>query len=303
MRSIDRRLFLSTTAGLTTAIGGTSQLQKISAAEISPPPLVPLGKTGVKVSRLAQGTGVQGWNRQSNQTRLGFKKLVNLFHHAYDRGIRFFDLADLYGTHVYFREALKSLPREEVAILTKIWWRYDGPEKQSNSQWRKQAATTTLDRFMHELETDYLDVVLLHCMQKQSWDRELLPYMEALDQAKTKGTVRAVGVSCHDFGALQTAAESPWVDVILARINPKGVKMDGTQEEILGVLKKAQKNGKAVIGMKIFGEGKLVSQREKCIQFAQSIGVLDSMTIGFETTEQIDDVVRLMRKYPANLPA
>jgi aryl-alcohol dehydrogenase-like predicted oxidoreductase len=305
MRSIDRRLFLSTTAGVAAGLSGASQLREAVASESSPPPppLVQLGKTGIQLSRIGQGTGVRGWNRQSDQTRLGFQKLVALFRHAYDRGIRFFDLADLYGTHVYFREALKAMPREEVAILTKIWWRYDGPEDQTNTRWRRLVAKATLERFLHELDTEYLDIVLLHCMQKASWDQELDQYMEMLEEAKKKGQVRAVGVSCHDLGALQTASESPWVDVILARINPKGVKMDGTQAEILEVLGKAHANGKAVLGMKIFGEGKLVDQREACIQFAQESGVLDAMTIGFEAPEQIDDVLQMVNKYPAKQPS
>ena len=300
MQPIDRRLFLGATAGLATGLSSVTELHSAAAPTSVPPspPLVPLGKTGIKLSRVGQGTGVRGGNRQSDQTRMGYEKLVGLFHHAYERGIRFFDLADLYGTHVYFREALRTMPREEIAILTKIWWRYDGPGDQANSPWRRQAARTTLERFLHELGTDYLDIVLLHCMQKASWDKELQTYMEVLEQAKEKGQIRAVGVSCHDLGALQTAADSPWVDVILARINPQGVKMDGTPAEILRVLGKAHRNGKAVIGMKIFGEGKLVEQREDCIRFAQESGVLDAMTIGFDAPNQIDDVLQLVHHYP-----
>lgn len=297
MGPIDRRNFLGRTAGVAAGLAAAS---KLKAAEVPPPPpLVPLGPTGIKLSRVGQGTGVHGGNRQSNQTRMGFQKLVALFRHSYDRGIRFFDLADLYGTHVYFREALQSIPREEVAILTKIWWRYDGPADQTRSSDRKQMAKMALERFRHELATDYLDIVLLHCMQKVSWNHAMEPYMEVLAAAKEKGQIRAVGVSCHDLGALKTATVSPWVDVILARFNPKGVKMDGTPEQIAQVLRTARNNGKAVIGMKIFGEGQLAPQREECIQFAQNSGVLDAMTIGLDSPQQVDDLLHLIHRYPA----
>jgi predicted aldo/keto reductase-like oxidoreductase len=126
--------------------------------------------------------------------------------------------------------------------------------------------------------------------------------MEVLSEAKAKGQVRAVGCSCHDFGAMQAAAQTPWVDVLLARINMKGgkeVMMDGSREEVEGVLRMAKQNGKAVIGMKIFGEGRLAGQREECIKYAQELGLIDAMTIGFHKPEQIDDVLRLMHKYPA----
>jgi aryl-alcohol dehydrogenase-like predicted oxidoreductase len=254
------------------------------------------------MSRLGQGTGVHGGERQSDQTRMGFEKLVGLMRHAYDRGLRFFDLADLYGTHVYFREALKSMEREELAILTKVWWRYDGPEDQTSRPERQQIAKSTIERFRHELTTDYIDIVLLHCLTRPGWDEHMAPYMDVLAEEKAKGRIKALGCSCHDFRAMQTAAVTPWVDVILARINMKGggeVMMDGSVEEVVGVLRTAKNNGKAIIGMKIFGEGRLADQREACMKFAQELGLLDAMTIGFHTPEQIDDVLRLMHKYPA----
>ncbi|MEX0613256.1 MAG: aldo/keto reductase [Pirellulales bacterium] len=314
MDQIDRRRFLGATAGAAAALGTTSVLRgeqsseksQDTAAESSDrppaPPIVELGRTGIKMSRLGQGTGVHGGNRQSDQTRMGFGKLVDLMHHAYDRGIRFFDLADLYGTHVYFREALRSMERDKLAILTKVWWRYDGPEDQTNLPERRQMAKTALERFRHELATDYIDIVLLHCLTKPGWDQFMQPYMEVLHEEKAKGRIRAVGCSCHDFRAMQTAAVTPWVDVILARINMKGgkeVMMDGSREEVEGVLRTARQNGKAILGMKIFGEGRLADQRDACMKYAQELGLLDAMTIGFHTPEQIDDVLRLMDKYPA----
>ncbi len=315
MKRLDRRRFLGATAGAAAALG-TSQILRAdgpavdaaaagSAAESSPPPappIVELGRTGIKMSRLGQGTGVKGGDRQSDQTRMGFAKLVDLMHHAYDRGVRFFDLADLYGTHVYFREALKGMDRDKLAILTKVWWRYDGPEDQTNLPERRQMARTALERFRHELTTDYIDIVLLHCLMRPGWDKQMQPYMDVLSEEKTKGTIRALGCSCHDLRALKTAAAAPWVDVILARINMKGgkeVMMDGSREEVEAVLRTARQNGKAIIGMKIFGEGRLVDQREACMKYAQQLGLLDAMTIGFHSPEQIDEVLRLMHQYPA----
>lgn len=298
MSTINRRDFLAATACAATCLAGG---ERTANAAPTPPhaPQVPLGKTGITMSRLGQGTGTRGGNRQSDQTRMGFDRLVALYRHAFDRGITFFDLADLYGSHVYLREALRFIPRAEVTILTKLWWRYDDPAPASSDAARKKSAHTALERFRHEMATDYLDIVLLHCMSTGTWDRELGPYMDALSEAKERKQVRAVGVSCHDLGALQTAAGSPWVDVVLARINPYGVKMDGTRDEIVQILRQIKQNGKALIGMKIYGEGKLVDRREECIRYAQDLGVLDAMTIGFDTAAQIDETLTLMAKYPA----
>ena len=132
-----------------------------------------------------------------------------------------------------------------------------------------------------------------------TWDHDLEVYRDVLSEAKAKKQVGAVGVSCHTLEALKTAAKCPWVDVMLSRINPKGASMDASTDEVVAVLKEARKNGKAIIGMKIFGEGKLSGEREACMQFAQENGLLDAMTIGFHTPAQIDDALRLMHRYPA----
>jgi len=306
MTTIDRRHFLGASAGAAAALAtlqttpATDSVAQV-AGEVPPPPVVPLGKTGIELTRLAQGTGVHGGNRQSDQTRAGFDTLVALFRHAYDRGVRFFDLADLYGTHVYFREALRAIPRDEVKLLTKVWWRYDGPEDADATRRpaRAQACRATLERFRHELATDRLDIVLLHCCTSSTWDHDLEPYRDVLSEAKTQGHIGTVGVSCHSLTALKTAVACPWVEVILARINPKGASMDGKPEDVLPVLRSARANGKAIIGMKIFGEGRLAGEREACMKFAQESGLLDAMTIGFHTPEQIDDALQLMHRYPA----
>jgi len=268
-------------------------------AEIVAPGQVSLGKTGITMSRVGLGTGMKGRNRQSDQTKLGFEKLVGLFRHCYDRGVNLFDMADLYGSHLYCREALRSIPREKVTIQTKLWWRYDSKKPAELSvEHRYKSAKTAIDRFRHEIATDYLDIVLLHCLVKPDWAEEMKPYMDALLEAKEKGQIKAVGVSCHNWGAMQTAVELPWVDVMLARINADQVKMDATPEEVVALLKKARAKGKGVIGMKIYGEGALVHKKEECIKFAQSNGATDAMIVGAVSPEEVDETLSLVAKYP-----
>ncbi|MBM4088130.1 MAG: aldo/keto reductase [Planctomycetes bacterium] len=297
MSQFSRRSFIAAATGAAACLG--SLPARGAEPSPAPPPQVPLGNTGITMSRVGQGTGMSGGNRQSNHTRMGIGKFTELVNHAFQRGITFFDLADLYGTHVYFREAMKSIPREKYTLLTKLWWRYDGPGDPRNEPWRTRAAATALERFRHELTTDYIDIVLLHCMTDARWPQQLRPYMDALDEAKAKNTVKAVGVSCHDFESLKVAAECPWVDVVLARINPDGAKMDAATDQVVPVLRRIKENGKALIGMKILGEGTLANRAERCIEFAQGLGLLDTMTIGFEKPPQIDEILRLAEKYPA----
>jgi 1-deoxyxylulose-5-phosphate synthase len=297
MTNYNRRNFLASLGGGSVCLFGMTRVQADPSPD--PSPQVPLGNTGITMSRIGQGTGMRGGNRQSNHTRMGFQKLVDLFQHDYDHGVTFYDLADLYGSHVYLREALRSIPRDKVAILTKLWFRYDGEPATVPAGFKKQSAEMAIQRFRHELSTEYIDIVLLHCLMTPQWEAEMEPYMEALSEAKEKKLIRAVGVSCHDLRALKTAAQCPWVDVILARINPKGTAMDGSVEEVVPVLKTAKANGKALIGMKIYGEGKLANMKEECMRYAQNLGVLDAMTLGAETPEQMRESLALMSRFPA----
>jgi len=253
---------------------------------------VKLGNTGLMVPRVALGTGSGGWAKASNQTRLGKKNFVELSQYAYDRGIKFFDTADMYGSHPYVGEALNVIPRENVTILTKVM-------TYNQEGWYKvEPFQTSLDRFRKEIGTDYFDIFLLHCMMNGQWTTEYARYMDALSEAKHKGIIKTVGISCHDMDAMIEAASNPWVDVLLVRINNQGPKMDGTPEKVMKVLETARKNGKGVIGMKVFGMGDLIKedQREKSLNYVIKSGNVHCMTLGLESKEQIDDAVnRVMR--------
>jgi predicted aldo/keto reductase-like oxidoreductase len=257
--------------------------------------LVELGKTGIKVSRLAQGTGFKGYNRSSAHTRQGKKAFDHLLRHSLDKGVQFIDMADLYGSHPFVKDVVKGLPRNKVTLLSKIW-----PEK---AGWVKPSggAREEVDRFRKELGTDHLDVCLIHCVQNARWPKQFERIRDELADLKRKGAVRAVGVSCHDFAALKVAAEHPWVDVIFARVNHKCGKQyscDASLSEVTAVLKAARKNGKAVVGMKIFGEGKLVKPEEKdaSLHYVLTKGLVDAVTIGMLKPSEVDDTLKRMSK-------
>jgi predicted aldo/keto reductase-like oxidoreductase len=209
--------------------------------------------------------------------------------------VQFIDMADLYGSHPFVKDVVKGLPRNKVALLSKIW-----PEK---AGWVKPSggAKEEVDRFRKELGTDFLDVCLIHCMQNSRWPTQYERIRDELSDLKRKGAVRAVGVSCHNYGALKAAAELPWVDVIFARVNHKCGKefsCDGSLAEVTAVLKTARKNGKAVVGMKIFGEGKLIKPEEKdaSLHHVFTNQLVDAVTIGMLKPSEVDDTLTRMSK-------
>ena len=293
MSRITRRRFLGKSlAGAGTLITFPYVSSAASAGSKCVSDRVELGKTGIKVSRLAMGTGMRGGNRESDQTRLGQEKFTELMRTGFDNGLNFFDMADLYGSHPFMRKALQGIPRDQCVYLTKIWLR------DSSSIDPSGGAKKEIERFQKELGTDVIDICLLHCLTTPDWPKEYERVCEELAELKEKGAVRAVGCSCHRRSALETAVENPWVDVILARINHKGNKMDGPPEEISKILKKALANGKSIVGMKIYGEGTLVKPDEKDASLKYVLGndLVDSMTIGTCSLEELDDNVTRINK-------
>jgi aryl-alcohol dehydrogenase-like predicted oxidoreductase len=289
---MDRRKFLlASSAGVAGAWVGEKLLGSrfgSSRAFAAPPPLaqkvaasdtITLGKTGIKTSRLAVGTGTVGSGHHSNQTALGVKGLSALLLNGYDHGLRFFDSADAYGSHPHVAEALKQLPRDKVTVLTKTWAR------------DPKTAREDLDRFRRELSIDCIDICLMHCLTEGDWTERYKGVMDVFSEAKEKGIIRAHGCSCHSIEALRAAAESPWVEVDLARINPIGSHMDASPPEVIAVLKEMKSQGKGIIGMKILGQGDLRNRVDDAIRYALSLGVLDAFTIGAESKSEQQDLI------------
>ena len=243
--------------------------------------IVTLGNTGIRLSRLAQGTGTRGFARTSNQTRkLGIQGVAELLRAGVDQGLTFWDGADSYGSHPHIREALTAVKREKVVIMTKSW---ADTEIQMKSD---------IERFRQELNTDYIDILLLHCMMDAEWPEKKKGAMAAVSEAKARGIVRTHGVSCHDLGALRTAAATDWVEVDLVRLNPAGAYMDADPATVLPIVKQMKTRGKGIIGMKILGQGQLRDKADEALQFALAQDVLDCFTIGAESIAEMQDLVK-----------
>lgn len=272
---------LAATAASTGAVAGTARSR--NALPKSPTDKVTLGKSGVQVSLVGMGTGSVGSGQASNQTRLGVKGFTKVVRHALDRGICFFDVADQYGSHTYLREALKGVPRDQYVIQTKT------------HSTNVADARSHLERYRMELGVDYIDILLLHCMTKEGWPAENQGSMEYLMKAKEEKLIRAHGTSCHGMDPLRTAAKNPFVEVDLARINPEGLIMDDRKpDEVASVLEEMHNAGKGVIGMKILGEGQIKTPERKdaSLRYVLGLGTVDAFIIGFESPEQVDDLLK-----------
>lgn len=281
---VNRRKFI---AGAAAGVGAAYLVDQAMAGVLDLPAhtgkveahdTVTLGKTGIRTSRLAMGTGTIGSGGSSNQTRTG--QLTRLLRTGYDRGLIFFDTADSYGSHPEVAEAISQLPRDKVVIMTKC-----------DSRDPKQAKAN-IDRYRRELKTDYIDILLMHCMMEGDWTERYRGVMDVFEEAKQKKIIRSHGCSCHTIEALRAAARSPWVEVDLVRLNFVGAHMDADPETVIGVIKEMRAQGKGIIGMKILGQGAMRSRQDEAIRFALGSGVLDAFTIGAESDAEQSDLIR-----------
>jgi len=249
--------------------------------------LVPLGKTGLVLSRLGFGTGTNSGNVQHSLGQAAFNDLVR---YAYDRGIRYIDCSQSYATFEWIGAAIKGLPREKIFLQSKI-------------PGQPEDVLKAIDRHRQVYNTDYVDSMLIHCMVRGGWTDEWKRVMDAFDEAKEKKWIRAKGVSCHSLPALRAAAASGWTEVHLVRVNPQAKHIDGPEEnwnkpgdDINSVVEQLQvmhAKGHGVIGMKIFGNGDFTraEDREKSIRFAMSRPEIDAVVIGLKSRQEADEAI------------
>ena len=245
--------------------------------------IVELGPDKIKLSRLAMGTGSSGFGGSSNQTRiLGVKGITDLYRYGFDNGITFWDTADQYGSHPHLTNALKYIPREQVAIMTK-----------SRAKTAEQMRSD-IERYRKELNTDYIDLLLLHAVSDKDWPENFAGAMDVVNEYKQKGVVRSRGISCHSLAALQRVKDQEYIDVDLARVNPAGARMDSDPATVVEELMKIKAAGKGVIGMKILGgeNGPLNNRVEYALQHATSLKCVDAFTIGAESVTQLADLIK-----------
>lgn len=293
MAHSSRRDFLKAGVAATifTGVGGTAVAAptKRSATD-----LVTLGKSNVKVTRLAFGTGTFGGRVQR---QLGQEEFTRLVRHAYDRGIRFFETAESYhGMPEMLSIALKGIPRDTYKLMTK----YSTPATGDPA--------AKIDMFRKQLDTEYIDILLLHCLRPPTWASDYQDLQDGLSEAQHKKIILARGASVHGLPALRTFPGNKWLEIAMIRMNHNGTKMDtpemrdidgvGIVDEVVANTKKVHAQGMGVISMKLVGEGRFTTaeDRDAAMKFAMGIGCVDAVTIGFKNTAEIDEAIERMHR-------
>ena len=283
MAHCSRRNFLK--AGV--AAGALASLP-LRAARGTATDWVTLGRSGVKVTRLALGTGTISGRVQRE---LGQEQFTRLVRHAYDRGIRFFETSETYGgMHEMLGAALKGIPRDSYRLMSKVTTR-EGVNPQSK-----------IDELRKLANTDYFDIMLLHWQHSASWPTDTVRWQDGILEAQSKKAVLGHGASVHGLPALRRFPGNKWLDIAMIRMNHKGVIMDaedynawgvGNVSEVVEHTKQVHGEGMGVISMKLVGEGRFTNRedRQAAMRFAFRNAGVDAVTVGYKNTAEVDEAI------------
>ena len=285
MAHFSRRDFLKTGigAGLLAGTGGFP----LRAARGTATDWVTLGKSGVKVTRLAFGTGTFSGRVQRE---LGQENFTRLVRYAYDRGIRFFETAESYGEmHRMLGVALKGIPRDSYRLMSKVTTREGVDPQEKIDELRKLA------------NTEYFDILLLHWQHVATWPSDTVRWQDGILEAKSKKAVIGHGASVHGLPALRKFPGNKWLEIAMIRMNHNGARMDaedynassGNVSEVVAHTKQVRAEGMGVISMKLVGEGTFKSRedRQAAMKFAFNNAGVDSVTVGYKNTAEIDEAI------------
>jgi aryl-alcohol dehydrogenase-like predicted oxidoreductase len=286
MAHYSRRDFLKT--GLAAGALATTGTLSLKAEPQTATDWVTLGKTNVKVTRLAFGTGSFSGQVQRD---LGQEQFTRLVRYAHERGVRFFETAESYrGMHEMLGIALQGVPRDSYRLMTKFTT-HDGVNPQDK-----------IDELRRAAKTEYFDIALLHWQHTPTWPHDSLRWQDGISEAQAKQAILSHGASVHGLPALRQVPDMKWLDVAMIRMNHKGVRMDaedynteglGNVNEVVTHVKKIRKDGTGVISMKLIGEGAFTNRedRKAAMKFAFRNAGVTAVTVGYKNTGEIDEAI------------
>ncbi|RRA49414.1 aldo/keto reductase [Acidipila sp. EB88] len=284
MAQLTRRDFVRT--GLVAGAVASSALPGLAQPAMATD-WVTLGKSDVEVTRLAFGTGSMSGQVQRDLGQKGFNALVR---YAYDRGIRFFETSDSYDDmHRMLGIALEGLPRDSYRIMSKITTSDAVDPQQRFDDLRRQA------------KCEYFDVMLLHWQHEADWPETSKRWQDGIVEAQHRKVIVSRGASVHGLPALRQMPGNQWLQVAMIRMNHNGVRMDsehhdtdelGNVREVVEHVKTVRRQGMGVVSMKLIGEGVFNHEdRQKAMRYAFRNAGVDSVTVGYKNTREIDEAI------------
>ncbi|MDR2908484.1 MAG: aldo/keto reductase [Oscillospiraceae bacterium] len=232
---------------------------------------IPLGKTGITVSRLCFGTLTVG----PLQARLPLEESARVLSRAIAGGVSFFDTAQLYGTYPCLRRAMEETGKYDLVISAKTYAH------------TRELAIAAFEEARKELDRDVIDIFMLHEQESEHTLRGHREALEFLREQKSKGNIRAVGISTHRVSGARAAVKHG-LDILHPLLNKNGLGIeDGGREAMEEAVREAHEAGLGVFSMKPLGGGNLFKEAEACLNYILSLPYIDSVALGMQSVEEV----------------
>ncbi|WP_459128806.1 aldo/keto reductase [Guggenheimella bovis] len=214
------------------------------------------------------------------QKNFPIKRQVELFSYAYEKGVRFFDTAELYRNYDALGEFLSNVDRKSVTISTKSY-AYD-----------TETAERSIELALRDLKTDYIDFFLLHEQEDHLTLKGHKPAIDRLLEYKKAGVIKRFGISTHYVKGAIAALNDERIEVVHPIINLHSIGIaDGTKEDMYQVLVDLKTVGKFVYIMKALGGGHLLGSYKESLEYALKLPA-NAIAIGMQSESEIDSNVR-----------
>ena len=246
-----------------------------------------LGKTELFVTPIGMGVLTVG----STQLNLSFESGAEIVRYAIEKGIGFLDTAEYYRTYPHIRRALDDLSpsfstntlSRPVIVSKSLAYDYKSMER-------------AIDDCRKALNLDQIDVFLLHEVREAPDFEQKAGAWDCLQDAKSKGWVKAIGLSTHHTDVVLEASKTQGIDVVFPLINIQGLGIrtgvgPGTKEDMVEAIRVASERGIGVFTMKALGGGNLVADYKQALDYVADIPGISSIMLGMGSKKDVDDAV------------
>ena len=274
-RGGNRRQFLqaSTAAAAGVGVAITSGAGSALAQEPKPAdskvPLVTLGKTGKKVTKLGMGTS---WS-----------VAPSFVQQALASGVRYIDTSESYentASEKVLGDVIDRMKiRDDVYLVTKC-----AGYRNAKGSGAAKVFADHLAASLERLKTDYVDAYFLHGMTGAQVEMLRDPAVKAaFADLKKSGKIRAAGLSCHDARLpeiLEVAAEVGWIDQVMIKYNFRDVGGKDRHDDLQRAIDKLAKANVGLVAMKTQGGAVNFPDKMKALQekgFKKEVAAIKSV--------------------------
>jgi Aldo/keto reductase family. len=231
-----------------------------------------LGNTDLYVTELCFGALPFG----PLQKNVPMEECTEIITEALKAGINFIDTAQMYGTYEPIRRAVEATGIRPVIATKSTAATYEDMQN-------------AVEEALCRLNTDTIDIFLIHAARAdESVFVKRKEALRCLLDYKSRGIIKAVGISSHSVRTIRAAAKNSDLDIVFPILNIKGLGiLHGTREDMEEAVAECVAAGKGVYIMKALGGGILIDSYRQALDYVRGIPGIASVAVGMVSLSEL----------------